>query len=55
MTEERPLMIGLVRVSTDKQAASGLGLAGQVKDIEGLRQDERGVTRNISRSRVRKT
>ena len=36
-TDERPLMIGLVRVSTDKQEASGLGLAGQLKDIERYR------------------
>jgi hypothetical protein len=37
MSDERPLMVGLIRVSTDKQKESGLGLAAQTKDIEGLR------------------
>jgi DNA invertase Pin-like site-specific DNA recombinase len=33
----RPVLIGLVRVSTEKQELSGLGLEGQVADIERYR------------------
>jgi DNA invertase Pin-like site-specific DNA recombinase len=36
MPDDIPIMVGLVRVSTDRQADSGLGLAGQLKDIEVL-------------------
>jgi DNA invertase Pin-like site-specific DNA recombinase len=39
---ERPLLIGLVRVSTEKQAASGLGLEGQHAAIERYRSDTKG-------------
>jgi DNA invertase Pin-like site-specific DNA recombinase len=34
MGDERPLLIGLVRVSTEKQAESGLGLDAQLSAIE---------------------
>ena len=34
MSNERPLIVGLIRVSTEKQADSGLGLEGQRRAIE---------------------
>jgi DNA invertase Pin-like site-specific DNA recombinase len=37
MSDERPLLIGLVRVSTEKQADSGLGLDAQLIAIEAHR------------------
>jgi DNA invertase Pin-like site-specific DNA recombinase len=37
MDRVRPLLIGLVRVSTEKQAESGLGLEGQLAAIERYR------------------
>jgi hypothetical protein len=37
MSDSRPLLIGLVRVSTDKQAESGLGLDAQAAAIERYR------------------
>jgi DNA invertase Pin-like site-specific DNA recombinase len=40
--DERPLMIGLVRVSTEKQAESGLGLEGQHAAIERYRASING-------------
>ncbi len=37
MGDDQPLLIGLVRVSTEKQADSGLGLAAQYADIDNHR------------------
>jgi DNA invertase Pin-like site-specific DNA recombinase len=41
-SDERPLLIGLIRVSTDKQAESGLGLDAQTAAIERHRQSTGG-------------
>jgi DNA invertase Pin-like site-specific DNA recombinase len=40
--DQRPLMIGLVRVSTEKQEESGLGLEGQLAAIERYRANING-------------
>ena len=42
MDDVRPLLIGLVRVSTEKQAESGLGLEGQLAAIERYRASING-------------
>ena len=46
-----PLMIGLVRVSTEKQEESGLGLDAQLAAIERLSQfRQRRPDRNLYRN-----
>jgi DNA invertase Pin-like site-specific DNA recombinase len=42
-TDKPVLLIGLIRVSTDRQTESGLGLEGQTADIEAFRRHRAGT------------
>jgi DNA invertase Pin-like site-specific DNA recombinase len=47
MSDRPRFLIGLVRVSTEKQADSGLGLKGQLADIEHFRSSQKGELLHI--------